>query len=69
MAWGKTVALRVDPGNDGDQVGQVGGEDAGEQDLVTEDNIHFEHVSLKLLINNWKVGFFFRFYISVESFY
>ena len=58
VAWGKTGPLRVDPGSDGDQVGQVGGEDTGEKDLVTKDNIHFEHVSIKLLINNWKIRFF-----------
>ena len=52
MARGKTVALRVDPGSDGDKVGQVGGVNTGEEDLVTKDNIHFEHVSIKLLINN-----------------
>ena len=57
--WAKTVALRVHPGNDGDKVGQVGGEDTGEQDLITKDNIHFEHVSIKLLLNDWKIGVFF----------
>ena len=59
VAWGKTGPLRVDPGSDGDQVGQVGGEDTGEKDLVTKDNIHFEHVSIKLLLNNWKIFSFF----------
>ena len=68
VVWTKTVALRVDPGNDGDQVGEVGREDTGELDIVASNNIHFEHVSIKLLLYNWKIVFFLRFYISVESF-
>ena len=52
---GKTVALGVHPGNDGDQVCQVRGENTGEQNLVTTNNIHFEHVSIKLLLNNWNI--------------
>ena len=69
LVWDKTVALRVDPGNDGDKVRDVGGENTGEEDVIAPDNVHFEHVSIKLLLNDWKIGFFsVRIYISVESF-
>ena len=61
LDWAKTVALRVDPGNDGDKVRDVGGENTGEEDVIAPDNIHFEHVSIKLLLNDWKIGVFLHF--------
>ena len=46
------LALTVGPANDGDKVRDVGGENTGEEDVIAPDNIHFEHVSIKLLLNN-----------------
>ena len=49
---GDSVALRVHPGGDSQEVRHVGGEHTLEQNVIGENHIHFEHIGLKLLMDN-----------------
>ena len=48
----ESVALRVSPGADPQQVRHVGGEHALEQNVIGQNYTSFEHIRLKLLVNN-----------------
>ena len=52
VCWGEGVCLGVHPAGHPDQVRHVGGEDTGEDHVVPDNDIDFEHVSIELLRDN-----------------